>query len=172
MGRIIGAVLVITACSAMGLSMSRRISGRYRELVEWKRILGLIEGRIRFGGGTLREIFTELAEKEGAPYDRFFAHTAAAMEQGTGIRLSEHWSSALKAELSDAWLSPDDLAFLDRLGRDLGELDKVAQLQTLAFAKQQLEERRQELLRELPVKRRLYGCLGVLSGLFLTILLI
>ena len=51
-------------------------------------------------------------------------------------------------------------------------MDKVAQLQTLAFAKQQLEERRQELLRELPVKRRLYGCLGVLSGLFLTILLI
>ena len=37
-------------------------------------------------------------------------------------------SSALEAELSDAWLSSDDLAFLDGLGRDLGELDKVAQL--------------------------------------------
>ena len=172
MRRIIGAALVILSCSAMGLSMSRRIAGRYRELVELKRLLGLMEGRIRFGGGTLREIFTELAEQAEPPYNRFFAHAAASMEQGTGIHLSEHWSGAMRAELSETRLAPDDLVLLEDLGRDLGGLDKATQLQTLMFAAQQLEERRQELLLELPVKRKLYSCLGVLSGLFLTVLLL
>ena len=78
----------------------------------------------------------------------------------------------MQAELSETRLSGEDLVLLEDLGRDLGGLDKATQLQTLTFAAQQLEERRQELLLDLPVKRRLYGCLGVLSGLFLTVLLL
>ena len=59
-----------------------------------------------------------------------------------------------------------------RLGTELGCLDLETQLHTIALAAEQVEDARREFHEELPKKMRLYNCLGILAGVFITILLI
>ena len=61
---------------------------------------------------------------------------------------------------------------LERVGDDLGCLDIETQLKTLSLLVEQFDDARKSLQEELPKKMKLYNYLGILTGVFLTILLI
>ncbi len=170
--KIIGAVCIIIACTAIGFSKSYRLYGRYGELTELKKILCLLSGEIRFGSSTMEEAFETMAERVEAPYNGFFGWLSGKLKERTSVSLSELWREAVEKKLSGARLDRGDKELMIRLGRDLGCLDRETQLNTITLAAEQVEERKQELSGELPKKMKLYNCLGILSGVFLTILLI
>lgn len=167
-----GAACVVLSCTAMGFLKSLRLNGRLRELTELKRLLGLLEGMIRFGGGTLEEAFEVAADRGSPPYSGFFLELAAQMKECGGKTLGQLWQKAMETKLGASGLSEDEKAVLRTLGRDLGFLDREAQLKALALSEEQLEEARERLLEELPAKTKLYNYLGILAGVFITILLI
>ena len=59
-----------------------------------------------------------------------------------------------------------------QLGEYLGYLDMDVQKNTLEWYLQQLKTEIDALTEEMPVKKKLYQSLGVLSGIFLAILLL
>ena len=82
------------------------------------------------------------------------------------------WNRAVEEQLKNAHLNSMDKEILVRLGNELGCLDRETQLHTIALAVEQVEDARSELHGELPKKMRLYNCLGILAGVFITILLV
>ncbi len=170
--KIIGAVCIIISCTAIGFSLSYRVHGRYRELTELKKILYLLSGEIKFGSSTLEEAFQTVAERSGPPYDGFFSYLSEEMQKRSSVTLAEIWRSGLETKLKPARLSKGDREILLHVGNDMGCLDKETQLKTLALAGEQLEDVRKSLYIELPKKMKLYNYLGILAGVFLTILLI
>lgn len=170
--KIIGAVCIIIACTAIGFSGSYRLYGRYGELAELKKILCLLSGEIRFGSSTLEEAFGTMAERVEVPYSGFFNWLSEKMGERTSVSLAALWQEAVEKRLPGARLDRGDKELLGRIGKDLGCLDRETQLNTIALAAEQVEERKQALSGELPKKMKLYNCLGILSGVFLTILLI
>ncbi len=167
-----GAVCVLISCSAMGFLQSAQIRARYRELLELKKILYQLEGYIRFSSCTLEEAFESVAGRCEAPYDGFFSGLAEEMGEKSGVTLAELWQKAMEDKLSSSRLAGEERELLERMGRDLGRLDRETQLKALSLSGGQLEEARQRLLQELPGKMKLYNCLGILAGVFLTILLV
>ena len=170
--KILGAVCIIAACTAMGFRQSFKLNLRYKELQELKKILCLLAGEIRFGGGTLEETFRTVAARSGSPFEDFFCFLSEEMKERTGVRLSELWDRAVRERLSASHLTEEDLDIRLRMGYDLGCLDRETGLSTLTLASEQLEDARRDLYGELPKKMRLYNCLGILAGVFITILLI
>ena len=159
--KIIGAVCIIISTTAIGFGQSFRLHLRYRELLELKKILCLFSGEIRFGGGTLEEAFETVAGRCRFPFQKFFLFLTEEMQ-----------NRALAEQLKEAHLTDGDKEILVRLGTELGCLDLETQLHTIALAAEQVEDARRELHEELPKKMRLYNCLGILAGVFITILLI
>ncbi len=170
--KVTGAVCIIIATTAIGFGQSFRLHLRYRELLELKKILCLFSGEIRFGGGTLEEAFETVAGRSSPPFRRFFLFLTEEMKKKEGERLMEIWNRAVEAGFKEAHLTAADQEILLRLGNELGCLDRETQLATIALAAEQVEDARQELHGELPKKMRLYNCLGILAGVFLTILLV
>jgi len=170
--KIIGAVLVIASCSILGFMKSVRIRGRYRELLEWKKLLHLIGGEIRFGRNTLEEAFGSVAEKCEQPHRDFFFYLSDHIKKRTGTTMAEIWNAAVAETLFTSQLEPMDKEVLGSLGKELGCLDQETQLKTLQLTLEQLEDIRTELYKELPQKTKLYNSLGILAGIFLTILFI
>jgi stage III sporulation protein AB len=58
------------------------------------------------------------------------------------------------------------------LGEEIGGRDLAGQIQNLELFLRELGQTLQALKEELPVKRKLYLSLGVMSGLFVAVLLI
>lgn len=172
MFKIIGAACIIVATTAIGFGQSFRIHLRYRELLEFKKLLHLLSGEVRFGGGTLEETFRTMAGRSRPPFQGFFDFLAEEMEKRAGERLTEIWERAVEEKLSASHLTAQDKEILLRLGNELGCLDRETQLKTIALTVEQVEDVRKELHGELPKKMRLYNCLGILAGVFITILLI
>lgn len=170
--RIIGAVCIIIATTAIGFGQSFRLHLRYKEILELKKILCLFSGEIRFGGGTLEETFETVAKRSDPPFRGFFLFLTEEMKKKEGERLMEIWNQAVTEHLKEAHLTDMDKEILIRLGNELGCLDRETQQNTIALAMEQIEDVRQELHGELPKKMRLYNCLGILGGVFITILLI
>ena len=115
--KIIGAVLVIFACAALGYKKSAAISDRLF---------------------LLACIFRENAEKY----------------------------------LKNSELTQKDFEEFVQLGEYLGYLDTDMQKNTTQWYLQQLKTEIDILAGEIPVKKKLYRSLGVLSGIFLAILLL
>ncbi|MCI8504804.1 MAG: hypothetical protein HFI67_01275 [Lachnospiraceae bacterium] len=170
--KIIGAVCIIISTTAIGFGQSFRLHLRYGEILELKKILCLFSGEIRFGGGTLGETFEKMAGRSKAPFQKFFLFLTEEMQKKEGERLMDIWSRAVEEQLKEAHLTEADREILLRLGNELGCLDRETQLHTISLAAEQVEDVRQELHGELPKKMRLYNCLGILAGVFITILLI
>lgn len=170
--KIAGAVCIIISTTAIGFGQSFRLHLRYRELLELKKLLNLLSGEVRFGGGNLEETFGAMAGYSSPPFRGFFDFLAGEMEKRAGERLTDIWNRAVTEQLSDSHLTVADKEIFFRLGNELGCLDRETQLQTIALATEQTEDARKELHGELPKKMRLYNCLGILAGVFITILLI
>lgn len=170
--KVIGAVCIIISTTAIGFGQSFRLHLRYRELQELKKILCLLSGEIRFGGGTLEEAFEQVAGRSDPPFQGFFLFLAEEMRKKEGERLMDIWNRAAGERLKDAHLTRTDQEIVARLGNEMGLLDRETQLRTIALAAEQVEDARKELQGELPKKMRLYNCLGILAGVFITILLV
>ncbi len=170
--KIIGSACVIISTTAIGFGQSFRVHLRYKELLELKKLLHLLSGEVRFSGGTLEETFAVMAGRSSPPFNGFFDFLVEEMGKRAGERLVVIWSRAVEGRLSSSHLTGTDKEILLRLGNELGCLDRETQLQTIALAAEQVEDVRKELHVELPKKMRLYNCLGILAGVFITILLI
>ncbi len=170
--KIAGAVCIIAACTAMGFSFSFRLRCRYGELTELKKILYLLSGEIRFGGSTLDEAFEMVRDRCEEPYRGFFSALSGELKKGGGRTLSQIWREAVNEKLPGSRLSREDRNILQRVGEDLGCLDKETQLKSLSLSIEQLDGAGKALYAELPKKMKLYNYLGILTGVFLTIFLI
>lgn len=170
--KIIGSACIIIACTAIGFGLSYRLHGRYRELLELRKILYLLSGEIRFGSSTLDEAFCTVSERSDSVYKEFFAYLSDEMKKRNSMTLEDLWKNAVETKLQKAHLSREDRMNLERVGDDLGCLDKETQLKTLSLLVEQFDDARKSLQEELPKKMKLYNYLGILTGVFLTILLI
>lgn len=81
------------------------------------------------------------------------------------------WQEGLHAGINTAF-RPEDIEFLDQVGLSLGSTDIAGQLNTLELHKNNLAMIRQKAEEECKRKTKLYRSLGVLSGVFLSIMLL
>ena len=74
--------------------------------------------------------------------------------------------------LKGAGLPPEELQKLKELGKSMGMADLEMQVKSLDLYLEELARSMSDLRPVIKNKIRLYHCLGVMSGLFLSILLI
>lgn len=82
------------------------------------------------------------------------------------------WGQAVAERLKDSGLPTKELERLGRLGGQLGVLDLSLQLKVLELYREQLELAMEEVREGMRTKVRLCHCLGVMSGLLLSVLLL
>ncbi len=82
------------------------------------------------------------------------------------------WKRQVERRSGDTVLSETDRKSLLRFGMNLGYLDRDMQEKTMQLYLEDLEMALERLRREEPDKSRLLFGMGVLSGLFLTVILI
>ncbi len=170
--KIIGCILIITSSAGMGLYFSSELKNRIMDLRDLKKLIFLLRGDIRYANTPLPEAVQALSVRHDGKYKKFLSVIAEKLNELGGISFCSIWKEAVTKELENTSLSKKDLAGLGQLGETLGYLDKDMQINTLDLYISQIEEEIEELSHSVKEKSYLYNSLGIMGGIFITLIML
>lgn len=169
--RILGAVLVIISCSGLGFYMSARYHEHLRTVEKLRKMIFLLKGEIIYANSPLTEAFERTGTKAGGEVGALFERVSARMLGQQGEPFYTIWQEEIDKLPKEVCLSGEDRQNLKGLGEHLGYLDKDMQERTLLLYLEQLDLTIDYLREHKQEKSRLYTSLGIMGGLFLTIVM-
>lgn len=172
MHRIVGGALVILACAGIGYYMSTKLALQLKALQILKKLVIMLKGEILYMNAPLEEAFLSVAERLPLPFSRFLLAVSEDLGERSSRPFYEVWCEDADQHLKESNLSAHNLKELKEMGENLGYLDRQMQEKTLNLYLQQLEEEMEIQKSEFPQKSKIYRTLGVMGGIFITIVLI
>lgn len=173
--KITGSLCIIGATTLYGRGLAGEYTDRLNTLKSLKRAFNILKGELRYGVETLPTAFMHV-EARCSPEDEevkmFFRNVAEQMTRENNIRIKEIWEEEAKALAKAAHLNGAECDSLIQVSECLGYLDLTQQINNIELYLEGLEDDIQTLSTKYSDTCKLYTSLGVMAGLFLTIVLI
>ncbi len=166
-----GAVCLILGASGLGWHLAYLWKQRLELLMSLRQLVYFLKGEILYSHATLAEGLSQAGRKGGGPFGKLFQAAAGRLELRDGTPFPQIWKEEA-GKLKGLPLAQEDWEKLQTLGSSLGYLDIGMQERTILLYLEQLDETIRFLKEHGREKCRLYMSLGVMSGLFLTIVLL
>jgi stage III sporulation protein AB len=167
-----GSLLIILASTGIGFRLGNDMVQRIAELREIKKTILMLRGEIKYSGTNLPEAFFNIGRRMEGALKEFLLQVGQELKKMEGRSFQDIWKEKTEECLKDTRLKKQDIDLLKGLGENLGYLDKEMQIGTIDLYIEQLEGEIQNLTENVQTKTRLYRCLGIMGGLFITILII
>lgn len=131
----------------------------------------LLRGEIKYSTTPLPEAFSTIAKRTKAPFSDMLMSVSERLSSKDSQTIKDIWY-----EESEKWLLETKLDGTEKdrfmsLGDNLGYLDKEMQLSNIDLYLEQLEEDINVLQKAVSSKCKLYRSLGVMAGIFITIII-
>ncbi len=167
-----GISLIVLACTGMGFSFSGDYRKRLEELKYIRQIMLMLRGEIKYTKSPLPEAFFHIGARVREPFDQFLKNVSEELEQLGGHTFQDIWMERIRTDLKELHLKKNDLEPLIRMGENFGYLDGEMQLGTIDLYLEQLELDIGQAENAAGEKTKVYNCLGVMTGLFLAIIML
>lgn len=169
--KIIGACLIILSTSYYGYLLSTEFILRIEQLKMIKKIMFLLRGEIKYSTTPLPEAFATISTRTKEPFSDMLRAISERLSSKDSQTIKDIWY-----EESEKWLMQTKLDGSEKdrfmsLGDNLGYLDKDMQLSNIELYLEQLEEDINTLQTAVSSKCKLYRSLGVMAGIFITIII-
>lgn len=164
--KIFGAIAIVIATSLIGIMSSDKLKQRVKEINLINYMLEEISILIRYKAMTVYEIVENLKGNPVFNQLTFLNNIEFNLQMPFKIA----WESNIDSMQSA--LKQSDLKMLKSFGATLGTSDIDGQLSTIAVFKENFSQLEKEAITNYEKKSKLYRSLGVLSGAFISIMLI
>ncbi|MHA6251000.1 stage III sporulation protein SpoIIIAB [Oceanobacillus sp. CAU 1775] len=167
----IGALILITATTCIGLYLSNRLEKRPKHIRDFENALQILEAEITYSQASLQDAFHTLATQLPEPLKQFFSHLHQDMLSGKTDFVTL-WDRAVENLANQASYKKNEVEIIKQFGNSLGQHDYTQQQKQIRLTLTHLD-RELEVAREEQHKySKLSKTLGVLSGVFIVLLLI
>ena len=170
--KLIGSLFLIGSAAAAGFVKAEELQVRVKLLLELKRMIGFLQGELRFHRASLEEAFEAVSERIGSPFSMFLKEMSGRLGKKTLNNFEEIWKEQTEILLKEDGFQKEDHYIFQMLGNGLGYLDLNMQTENLNLVMQQTEEALKLAKEVQQVKGKLYQTLGVTAGMFLALLII
>ena len=160
-------LIVLAGRSGIGY-LTADLKRHLNDLKCLRRILLLLKEEIAYTHAPLEEAFARISRKVKAPYCLFCWSIRTAYPRRAGSSFAEIWSCAVEERLCTTKLTREELEELKEFGNSIGYLGGHAQEGAIDLYLEQLKVEVQDVQEGLG-RRKLCSCLGVMSGIFITI---
>lgn len=162
----IGSILIIVACSGIGISKSQEMQRHLNELDELKKIFYLLRSELQYTRAPFAEVFEKIGKKTKDPFETWLMKLCQRLrEKGTGS-FWEIWCISITEDLCECCLKEDELEELENVGKNLEYME------SLDLYIEQMEYRIKNIREVYRSKRKLCQSMGIMGGIFLVILLL
>lgn len=168
----LGALLIIGACTTLGLAAHAKLRRQIASLSAILNAITFLRAEIEGPRTPLPELIDTLAHSKNPDTRLLFREMRRRMEQMPGMSLGYHWSSTVRDLADDLCLSDEATAILRDASSFLGRYDAGQQLQCLNYTAERLEGYRQRACQEYQKHGNIYRTCGIAAGIFLVLMLI
>lgn len=169
--KIAGGVFVIAASTGLGLSLAGQWKTRLELLEQLRKMVFLLKGEILYANSPLEEAFERVGTKAAGVLGELFAAVAKRIRNQSGELFYTMWREEIEQIDKSVPLTKEDRQSLTSFGENLGYLDSQMQERTILLYLEQLDLSIAYLREHQREKSRLYTTLGIMGGLFLTIVM-
>ncbi len=166
----IGFLLVLTGTGGIGFSLVGEYTMRIRVLEQIKHMMHYINDLVLYENVCLPEAFRKTSARIEDPFGSFLEKVAYQLEDFSGEDIAFLWKSNA-AMLKGNMNKKDYLEFSDCM-KQTGFMDVKGQSQALKAYEQRLDLQIHKLSEQKEEKCKLYQTIGIMSGLFVCILLL
>ncbi len=166
-----GALLIVGMTSIWGIIKADKERSQLENMKYLQRIISLMQSEIRYSRAFLGEIFVNIGQGVEEPYRSWLWEMSEKTNACTGESFEKIWKDSIETNLKVLNLPEHELKSLKSLGNQLGYADIQIQMRLMDLYQEHLERTIREVHEQVQTKIRLYHCLGVMSGLFITVLL-
>lgn len=169
--KIAGAVLVVCSSACLGLQRAERWKKHRENLEELRRMILLLRGQILYARGTLEEALEQTGKKSEGAVAQMFKKTAKQLGRQDGRAFYEIWQEEVERCWRELLLTPEECREWKEFGRHLGYLDLEMQEKNVQLYLEQLDLAIQFYREHEREQIKLSVSLGVMGGLFLTVMM-
>lgn len=170
--KLLGSVLVMTACIGYTNGLMERQKYHENVLQSLVHILELMMGEIRYERLPMAETFCRLDKKYNGPAGTVMKQISDKLMQGSSEDLESVWRAAFCKEQKNLMLTEEELDILMDVGKNLGYLDAESQIGHLKVCQKRFMQRLEAVRIELAKKRKVYRYLGVAAGVLVILILV
>ena len=172
MQRVIGAALILAATGGAGYVYCRELKQYLDRMLYLRYIMSLIRGEIAYTHAPLPEVFAGVAARVKEPYRTWLKSTASEMKTRQESGFARMWNRSVDKYLKPLGLKQEHSILLKEPGTFLGSLEKDTLDHTLQMYLNRMDLETEKIREGLAAKTRIGGCLGVMSGIFLIVILL
>lgn len=170
--RLFGAILIIVSCGYSGWFLGNSLSLRRGLMRNLHTAVLQLKATVRHERTALPDAFVRIGERTCGPVGELFKSAGLRLNRYEGEPIEQVWSSCVEKCLGRTAMSDGDRERLCELGTGLGLLDAKLQEELLLVYTRELEGGIALLNEEIRRKTGFYRAMGVLTGLFITLILI
>lgn len=167
-----GAAMVVAGTSGYGVWMAGNYQNRLSLLEQLRKMIFLLKGQILYANAPLPEALEAVGERTEGVLSEWMLQVSKRLAEQQGEPFCQIWREEVGRLDADAALAKTDRQSLAALGEHLGFLDCEMQERNLLLYLEQLDLVIGELRSHRQERCRLYTSLGVMSGMFLAVLLL
>lgn len=169
--KLAGCLVIVAATSGYGYSRGLEYQKQITDTGELGRVIRQLAGEMEYTYAPLAQVCASVSGRCSPVYQSWLEHLAKELERAVRS-FATIWEESCKKELTSLNIGKEERLRLQELGMQLGSLDKRQETQIFLRYAEFLEEKRSSLLKDVQEKRRLCNLLGVMAGLFWTILIL
>lgn len=159
-------------CTGIGFFYVEKMKQREHQLQQIRRILICMRGEIRYGNETLPEIMMCLKEKTDKIFAAFFSEMEEKLRENQNGTFAQVWKIVSDKFLDRTRLGVNEKKEWMELGENLGHLDREMQINLLTIYEEHFRDYVKEQQNRIKQEEKLYQILGVMSGIFITVILV
>ena len=172
MQRFVGSVLILSATTWSGILYGREQQMYLDNMLYLRHIIQMIKSELAYTNLPLSDIFRRIAVRVRQPFRKWLYSLERQIEKRDEKDFCIIWETELDRCLSQLSLKKQHKTELRELGDYIGKMDRISEEKNLEMYLDNLELEIKKMRNEISNKKRLGKCIGVMSGLFLVILLI
>ena len=171
--KLVGICIILLGCTGTGYSIVRERKQEVLNCEQWERILSIMENEIAFQKSSIHEICYRISKHTtvSKTYRQFFQKLAEEMEENKGQTLENIWKKELKQHLKSIKLPEGVKKELYELGEKLCYEDEQMQRKVIHILNDEVRKIRTNQVQEDEKRNKVTICMGIMTGLLITIIL-
>ena len=164
---------MILICSGyLGILFSGRFKKRVRQLEELQNAMLQLEFDIDFLNVTLCEAFEGIAKNTDGILKEVFFYVADRLQKSPGCDMQRLWQRAMIKYSDDLALTEEDIQIIRDFSKTLGSGNREKEKNNIKVTQMRLKIAVDEAVSEAKKNIKMYRGLGLLSGVFMVIVLV
>ena len=172
MVKIFGSMLIIFSLGMIGFIKAEKLKKRYEEMLDFKKILVMLQGEIRYNNSAIAEAFLHVSNHFKGAYASILDEASGRTSDNSGESFEKIWLEIVDKNKDMLNVNDSDMDIIRELGKSIGYLDREMQNKSLDMLIGRAQITIDEQCEKLPENMKIYRCMGIMMGIFVILLIL